>query len=192
MLLTYEELDALVKSRLGKKRYEHTIAVTKLSLELAKQYGIPTELALNAAMLHDITKQESIDTQLQMIEKSDIMNDNILAENENIYHSITAYIYAKNTLKIDNQDVLNAIRYHTTGRKNMSILEKIIFTADTVSYDRTYKDAKRLRELSFEDINECILLITKFLITDLINKQSVINVNTIECYNMVLTSKEVI
>ncbi len=140
-------------------------------------------------MLHDITKEESLSSQLQTIAKSDIMNDTVLDKSPNIYHSITAYLYAKDILNIENNDVLNAIRYHTTGRKNMSMLEKIIFTADTVSYDRTYNDAKRLRELSFNDIDGCMHIITRFIISDLINKAAVIDINTIDCYNNVLPLK---
>ncbi|MFZ2537820.1 MAG: bis(5'-nucleosyl)-tetraphosphatase (symmetrical) YqeK [Oscillospiraceae bacterium] len=189
MLLTMEDLDILVKGKLSEKRYKHTLAVTKLSLELAEHYKISLDETLNAAMLHDITKEESLSSQLQTIAKSDIMNDTVLEKSSNIYHSITAYLYAKDRLDIKNIDVLNAIRYHTTGRKNMSMLEKIIFTADTVSYDRTYDEAKKLRELSFKDIDACMINITRFIISDLINKGAVIDSNTIDCYNTIAILK---
>ena len=186
MLICRDALDALVKGRLSQKRYEHTLAVTKLSLELAEHYQVNREQTMNAAMLHDITKEDNDVLQLQMMKKSDIMIVNLEEKSRTIYHSITGCIYAKELLKIEDQDVLNAIRYHTTGRKNMSMLEKIIFTADTVSYDRTYPEAPRLRELSFGNINECMLEITRFIITDLLKKTALIESETIDCYNSLL------
>lgn len=181
-----EELEPLIKARLSEKRYQHTIAVTKLALELAEHYNVSKTQTLNAAMIHDITKEDSTASQLQMLANSDIIKVNINEKSQNIYHSMTGYLYAVDILKIEHEDVLNAILYHTTGRKDMSMLEKIIFTADTVSYDRTYEDAKRLRELSFCDINACMLEITRFVITDLIKKSDIIDINTIECYNSLL------
>ncbi|MEG0693326.1 MAG: bis(5'-nucleosyl)-tetraphosphatase (symmetrical) YqeK [Oscillospiraceae bacterium] len=186
MLLTMEELRPLVKERLSEKRYQHTLAVTKLALELAEHYEVSKEEAMNAAMLHDITKEDNIAWQLQMIAKSDIISVNVLDKSQNIYHSLTAFLYAKDILKVEYQDVLNAIRYHTTGRKDMSMLEKIIFTADTVSYDRTYEEARKLRELSFHNINDCMLEITRFIITDLMKKSAIIDIDTISCYNSLL------
>lgn len=188
MLLTRRELDRLVRPGLSKKRYEHTLAVTKLSLELAACYNLLPEEALNAAMLHDITKEVDIEEQLQMLENSAIINSNILMKSPNIYHAITAYYYAKDQLKLENADVLNAIRYHTTGRKNMSMLEKIVFTADTVSYDRDYDEAKKLRKLSFLDLDGCMLEITRFIISNLAAKSQMIELDTIECYNQLLVS----
>lgn len=177
------ELDLLIKTRLTAKRYNHTLAVAMLSKELAEQYGASVYDAEVAAMLHDVTKEESKQSQLQTLQKSDIMELNIINESENVFHAITGYLYARDILKIENTDVLNAIRYHTTGRKEMSLLEKIIFTADTVAYDRTYTDAIRLRGLAFENLDECIREITSFIIKSLVEKKEIINLDTVECYN---------
>lgn len=192
--ISKNELETLIKSRLSDKRYNHTLAVARLSMELAEHYSVSTNTVYTAAMLHDITKEEGNlwhlqMLQLQMLEKSDIMKSNItdrMCSSENIYHSETGFLYAKDILKLTDEDILNAIRYHTTGRANMSMPEKIIFTADTVAYDRTYDEAKSLRELAFLDINKCMLKICSFIISDLLKKSSVISIETIECYNWLL------
>ncbi|MEG2814075.1 MAG: HD domain-containing protein [Oscillospiraceae bacterium] len=116
--MNYNEIEELVKSKLSLKRYNHTQAVLKLASELAAKNGENIENAKLAAILHDITKEDSDEIQLQILKKSDIIFDDVTLKNNNLYHSVTAYLYAKNTLNIENTDVLNAIYYHTTAREN--------------------------------------------------------------------------
>lgn len=177
------EFEKLVKSRLSEKRFNHVKAVAKLSKELAKHYGADEEKAVTAAFLHDITKEVELDKQLQTIMDSDIIIDNGFLGSPNLYHSVTAFIYAKSELGISDEDILSAILYHTTGKANMNILEKIIFAADKVSYDRTYSNATELRQLAFEDIDECVFEICSFLICDLVKRGLALNKDTVLCYN---------
>lgn len=178
-----------VKQTLSKERYIHTKAVTKLAIELANVYGVDVKNAEISATLHDITKEKSKQEQLQKIEQSDIIMNNVLRNNESLYHSITAFLYARDTLKLENTDILNAIRYHTTARENMSMLEKIIYVADACSYERTYKDAQRLRELAFIDIDECVIEVIEFTVSSLTKKRSTIATDTINCYNSILIDR---
>ncbi len=184
--MEFNELDSLVRSRLSNKRYQHTLAVVRLAEELANQYGVSIEDAKIAGILHDITKEQENVVQLQIIKQSDIISNAVYENNSNLYHGLTAYLYARDILKIDNSDILNAIRYHTTARADMSILEKIIYVADTTSYDRTYDGVEFLRKLSFEDIDACMVRIIEFVIKDLLKRKSLIAGETIDCYNFMM------
>lgn len=157
--------------------------MARLAGELAEHYGADVNAARAAGLLHDVTKEEPHDAQLQMIQKSDIIIDAYLLVNPNVYHSLTGYLYARDTIQIQNADILNAIRYHTTGRADMSLLEKVVYTADAVGYDRTYPDAARLRELAFRDINACMLEILEFTIVKLLKARAVIAMDTFYCYD---------
>lgn len=183
----YSQIDKrsieLLAGKLSKKRYNHTLAVTKLACELAEKYNICESDAWVAAMLHDVTKEYNLSEQLQILNKSDIILDNTLVLNSNLIHSITASIYAGGVLSVKNKDILDSIRYHTTGRANMSMLEKIIYVADACAYDRQYVEAEFIRKLAFEDIDEAMLTIIEFTLTNLVKKREYIAVETIQCYN---------
>lgn len=188
--MTKNDYVALAKKSLSKKRFEHTLAVAKLSKELGEHYGLETDLLETAAILHDITKEQDKSLQLQLIQNTDIIKCDIETLSPNIYHSITAYIYAKDCLNITEDEILNSILNHTTGAKKMSLYEKIIFVADAVSYDRTYPDAERLRKMSFSDLDKTMLEILEFTITGLIKKRQIITPKTLECYNGLINRGE--
>ena len=178
-----EDYRQLVRNRLQDERYFHTLGVAKLAGELAEAYHADRMSALTAALLHDVTKQVPLDIQLQTIKNSGILNDEILLESTNIYHSVTGFLFARDQLGITDVDILNAIRYHTTGRAGMSILEKIIYTSDATSYEREYPEAGRLRALAFENIDRCIYEILMFTIEKLMKRHILIAPDTFYCYN---------
>ena len=183
MKLDLDSYRTIARAQLGDSRYAHTLAVARLAGELAEKYGADAEAAKAAGLLHDVTKEVPHDAQLQIVQKSDIIVDAYLLANPNVYHSLTGYLYARDTIQIQDPDILNAIRYPTTGRADMSLLEKIVYTADAVGYDRTYPDAAKLRELAFRDIDACMLEILEFTIVKLLKTRAVIAMDTFYCYD---------
>jgi len=189
IILDIAHMKSYVKRTLSEERYTHTLAVVKLAIELANIYGVDVKNAEISATLHDITKEKSKAEQLQKIEQSDIIMNTVLRNNESLYHSITAFLYVRDILKLENADILNAIRYHTTARENMSMLEKIIYVADACSYERTYTDAQRLRELASADIDECVIEVIEFTVSSLIKRRISIATDTINCYNSMIIDR---
>lgn len=189
--MTKSDYLSLAKSALSEKRFNHTLAVAKLAKELGERYGLDCDILETAAILHDITKEQDKSLQLQLIQNTDIIKCDIKTLSPNVYHSITAYIYAKDCLNIKEDEILNSILNHTTGAPAMSPYEKIIFVADTVSYDRTYEGAERLREMSFVDLDGVMLEILEFIITGLVKKREIITPKTIECYNSLVNRGDV-
>lgn len=161
-----EELQNEVKSKLTEKRYLHTLGVCHTSACLAMSYGEDIKKASIAGMLHDCAKclsDEEIKKQCleYQIEISEIEN-----RNPYLLHSKLGAYYAKHIYNINDIDILNAIQYHTTGRPNMSLLEKIVFIADYIEAGR--KDIpglKEIRSIAFQHIDQAVYLSLKNTLT---------------------------
>ncbi|MCD8120234.1 MAG: bis(5'-nucleosyl)-tetraphosphatase (symmetrical) YqeK [Lachnospiraceae bacterium] len=169
--MTIEEIRKDLKKRLSPGRYQHTIGVYYTAICLAMRYQASLEQAGLAGLLHDCAKYGSDEAILRRCEKHDIP----LTEEDRVIlpplHAKLGAYYAKNRYAVDDPDVLNAIEFHTTGRENMSLLEKIIFVADYIEPGRNKADhLKELRSLAFQDLDQTVLLIAKGTI-DYLEKQ---------------------
>ena len=179
----------VIKPLMSEHRYIHSVNVAKEAKFLAKKYGADEEKAYIAGMLHDITKEMPREEQLQIILDSDIILDNVLSEAPKLWHGLSGGIYVKKNLDIKDDDILNAIRYHTTGRAGMSLLEKIIFVADFTSEERTYKGIATMRKKSRKSLEEAMLYGFKFTFSDLTSRELAIHPNELSCYNEIVLQK---
>lgn len=137
------DLEELAREKLSSHRFEHTLRVVDSARLLARKYGANDRKAKIAALLHDIMKDTSHREQLNMIEKSATILSCVDRVSPNIWHSIAGAAYVCDELGIDDEDIYNAVYYHTTGRAGMSKLEKVIYVADYISADRTYNLQRR-------------------------------------------------
>lgn len=177
------ELEKIAKENMSKYRLTHSINVKKQAGLLGQKYGVDIDKCEIAGILHDITKEFDNENQLQMMLNSDIIVPDVVIKTPKLYHSVTGMIYAKNKLEIEDEDILNAIRYHTTARENMSKLEKIVYIADATSIDRNYEGVERFRELSFVDLDLCMFELLKYTMGYLIKDNCLIPMDTIQAYN---------
>ena len=141
------------------------------------------EKAYLAGLVHDICKEVPTDEQLAMAQKCRQGIDETEQKIPALYHAAAGSWYGENVLHIHDEDILNAVRYHTTGRAGMSRLEECVYLADLISEDRTYKDVGRMRRLAFEDINGAMLEAARFTLSDVIAKGSFIPENSMQTYN---------
>lgn len=176
----------LIKSRLSEYRFTHSMNVAKSAVELAEKYGADKEKAYVAGILHDVMKEEDLDVQREFIEKNGEIMTPIELKSKSVYHQMSGSAYAKIELHIEDEDILNAIRYHTTGRRNMSLLEKVIYTADFISAERNYPDVDVMREKAEISLDDAMLYSLKYTINNLTSKTAVIHPNTLECYNWII------
>lgn len=140
-----EKLNTMLKP----KRLEHSINVAKCAIKLSEIYGYDKEKAYLAGLVHDCAKyftKEQIDL---YVEKYNIELDPLEVDNIALSHSIIGSFAIQYVFNIQDMDIINAVRYHTTGRENMSILEKIIFMADMIEEGRNFPGVDELRKLSF-------------------------------------------
>ncbi len=152
-VISVQEAKRLAKKNLSEKRYEHTLNVKKLAVELARRNGVDENKAALAAYLHDIAKELPKDRLLQILRENDIIANNALQRAPAVWHGIAAAILAQKEYGIEDEDVLSAIRCHTTGKPNMSKLDKIIYMADMASYERSYPEAESLRAHVLENLD---------------------------------------
>lgn len=184
------EIKDILKIRLSKKRCTHSLNVANSAAELAAAYGEDTERAYLAGLLHDICKEIPREEQLEMVKKSerDICEAELITPP--LYHAPAGAWYAENVLDVHDEDILNAIRYHTIARKGMCPLEKIIYLADLISADRNYKDVGKMRRISYISLDSAMREALIFSITDVVEKGSQLPIHTIEAYNsFALSSK---
>ncbi len=137
------------------ERQAHSVRVAEIAAKKASQMKIPEKQAITAALFHDCTKNLSIDSPyLQGFRLEDCWGD----VPPSVLHQFTGAYVAEHVFKIDDEKVLNAIRFHTSGRENMSELEKLIFLADMIEPARSYEGVEELRRLFWKnkDLDECL------------------------------------
>jgi len=150
---------AMEKS-LDNKRYEHTLGVAYTASALAMHYGVDIHNALIAGYLHDCAKSLSDEKKLNFCEKYNIPITDVEEENPSLLHAKVGGFMAMNTYKVSDIDIINAILNHTTGRPEMSELEKIIFIADYIEPGRKQApNLTQVRKLAFEDLNQTMVKI---------------------------------
>ena len=179
----WESYDRLLQGKLSKKRYHHSLAVMERAVFLAEKFGADVEKARLAGLLHDVMKDTENDSLLQFIEDSGILITYADRAAPQIWHAIGGYVFLRDRLKYEDEDLLNAVRYHTTGRAGMSLLEKVIYLADLTSADRSYPDAEKTGKIVDRDLDQGMLYSMKFLICDLASHGKLLHPDTLACYN---------
>ncbi|WP_288527516.1 bis(5'-nucleosyl)-tetraphosphatase (symmetrical) YqeK [uncultured Eubacterium sp.] len=182
----FEKYEKLIKSRLSEYRYTHSMNVAKRAKELAKIYSLDEDKSYLAGILHDITKETDYAEQEKYMDNLGIIPTELEKSNKLVYHQISGACYVKSVLGIDDEEILSAIRYHTTGHAEMTDFEMVIYLADLTSVERSYPDVESVRELADNSLTDAMLCATRFTITDLANKNKLIHPDTLYCYNWVL------
>ncbi len=179
----YIKYKKILQERLTPKRYNHSLCVADEAVRLAEKYGGDCEKAYLAGLLHDITKNATQEEHLQIFSRFDIMLNDIEKAAEKLWHAISGAAYIEHILGINDNEIITAVRYHTTARENMSQLEKILYLADFTSADRDYDDIDIMREkveISMEAALNYALLYT---INDLVSRAKPLHIDTVEAYN---------
>ncbi|MBR4224027.1 MAG: bis(5'-nucleosyl)-tetraphosphatase (symmetrical) YqeK [Oscillospiraceae bacterium] len=173
-MIDTEEIKEILKIRLSKRRLIHSLNVADMAVRLAQRHGADKDKAYLAGLVHDICKEIPHEEQLIMAKNC---GRGFTHEEELIpalYHGPAGAYYAQYVLGIEDDDILDAIRYHTIARGEMSRLEEVIYLADLTSAERSYKDVDKMRELALEDIDRAMYEALKFQIGDVLKKGSVI------------------
>ena len=181
--IPWDEYDALIRKMLNPSRYKHSRCVMERAVELAEKNGADVIKAKLAGLLPDIMKNVPEKEMLQFIEDSGIILLYADLCAPQLWHAIPGAAYLKEKLGIDDPDVINAVRYHTTGRAGMSKLEKVVYLADLTSADRDYPDVKKARKIADRSLDEGVLYGSEFLIADLVQKERALHPDTLACYD---------
>ena len=185
-MVTIDEIIENLPKYETQKRIEHSIRVKETALQLYKLWGGNKQVLIYAALLHDIARDLPIKKLIEIAQKNGYRIDEIEAENPIILHAPVGAIIAKNDFGITNEDILNCIRYHTTGRANITLNEAIIYLADFIEPGRDFEDAEKVRKIAFTNLKEAVMQETVFNVIYLMNARMLIHPRTIEMFNSLL------
>lgn len=182
-----EEIIEVVKNRMSEKRFYHSQCVMERCEELAKKLNYDIETAKKVGIAHDIAKEMPNEEKIEYARENNIKIDEIEMSNPTLLHAKIGEEIAKKELGFTDE-MARAIRAHTTGIENMSILDKILFISDRTSCERGFPDIEYLNELLEKDINEAVLYIFDKKITLQIEKKAQMHPDTVIARNNLLVN----
>ena len=149
-----ERAEAFARSRLSKERYEHTLRVADTAADLALAHDLDADMARLAALLHDAAREMDPEVFLNLANKWRLQVEDPERQSPKLLHGPVAAELARREFGMDNEEVLQAVRAHTTGRPGMGPLALVLYVADKIEPARDYPSVGRLRKLAGEDLNE--------------------------------------
>lgn len=154
-----KEIEKYVKSHLSDKRWNHTVNVVSEAEKLCQMYGGDMEKCVTAAIFHDVVKELPNEELNALVRKFGF--DEKYIDSPNLSHGKIAAALLKHEWGIDDEDIINAVSYHTTGRAGMSKTEKIVFIADAIEPTRVYNGVEAIRKATYEDLDRgCLKSLT--------------------------------
>lgn len=181
-----EQIIEYIKSNLNNQRFQHSLRVQNTAVELAHYYKTDIEKTSLAGLVHDCAKNMEISKMLYIIEKNGYNIDIKFKNNSNIMHGLAGAIVAETVMGIADREVLDAVAYHTTGKANMTMLQKIIYLADYIEPMRNFPGVEELRQLAYKDLDKALLLSFNNTIKYVIDKNEFIHSDTIEARNYLM------
>lgn len=185
--MNYKEIEKVLKEMLPERRLEHSLNVSKCAVKLSEVYKCDKEKAEIAGIVHDCAKYFTDEQIEDCVRKFNIELDPLELNNIALSHSVIGSYVAKEVFNIDDEEIINAIKYHTTGRENMSLLEKIIYMADLIEEGRNFPRVEELRELTFSGkLEEALILSFNNTIKYVIDNNQLIHPRTVSARNYIL------
>lgn len=173
----------IVGGLLGDERYHHSQMVAKAAAGLAEHYGLDAHHAYVAGLIHDVCKEMTNDQMQSLLQGGEWLNEPAFYRQPHIWHGFAAAIFIQRELKIYNHQIIEAVRFHTTGRAEMSEFEKIIFLADLISDDRVYADVGHLRQICYRNLDEGLAFVLQYILSTLTAKAAPLYSETVKAYN---------
>lgn len=178
-----KQLSEQLSEILDKKRYAHTIGVAYTALSLAMAYGTDLYKAYLAGLLHDNAKCISAEKKRKLCKKHNLVLNEAEDKNPDLLHAKLGAIRAKEKFQVTDEEILGAIQYHTTGRPDMTELEKIIYIADYIEPNRKMLPGlSEIRTMAFQNLDKAMVLILQNTLAYLEKKGAAVDTLTQETY----------
>ena len=182
-----KELIAKVKEQVSEKRFKHILGVEQAALELARANDYELEKASVAALVHDYAKERS-DSEFKALIVQTGLEQDLLNWNNFIWHGVVGAEIIKKELKITDEEILNAVRRHTVGAKEMTMLDQIVYVADYIEPGRDFPGVDQARQLAAESLRAAVEFETKHTLLYLMNNDKTIYPAAIFTYNAYVAS----
>ena len=183
--MEFESVKNEVKKVMSEKRFIHSCGVAKKAKELAQIYREDENKAQLIGIAHDIAKELSIEEANEYVKKNNIWFDEIEKEEPALWHSKIGADICSKKFGFD-EEMKQAIIYHTTGNVNMNKLDKIIYVADKIEENRTYDMIDEIRQIASNNLDEAVLCVTKRALFYSLKKNSLIHLDTIYLINKLI------
>lgn len=154
--MTFDEMREAVRKQMPDRRWAHTVGVMQSAVELADRFGGDRKKAELSALLHDFCKYWPVDQQRQVLVDSGREED-LLTYDKPLWHGPAAAYVVKKKFGIEDEEILDAIYYHTSGRVGMTLLDKIVCLADYIEPGRDFPEVGKLRELAEHSLEKSLM-----------------------------------
>ncbi|WP_311407195.1 bis(5'-nucleosyl)-tetraphosphatase (symmetrical) YqeK [Liquorilactobacillus uvarum] len=177
-----DELCAKIQQSVSTKRYQHILGVEQAAVQLAQENNVDVEKASIAGLVHDYAKERSTEEFKRVIKKKHLDPD-LLKWNNFIWHGVVGAEIIADELKIDDEEILNAVRRHTVGSAVMTQLDKVVYVADFIEKGRVFPDVDFARTIAFNNLDQAVAFETKHTLQYLLAANKTIYPAAIETYN---------
>lgn len=185
--MNYNEIEKILKDMLPERRLKHSFRVAECAVNLSEIYEYDKEKAKIAGLIHDCAKYFTDEQIEDCVKKFNIELDPLEVNNIALSHSVIGSYVAREVFKIDDEEIINSIKYHTTGREDMTLLEKIIYMADLIEEGRKFPKVEELRELTYSGkLDEALILSFNNTIKFVIDNNQLIHPRTVSARNYIL------
>lgn len=182
----FDEYEELLRKRLSKKRFTHSVNVAEACFNLAERYGADKKRCYLAGLIHDIMKEADPEEQRQYTVDSGLSPDPAEIDTPALRHAVAGARYIRDKLGIDDAEIIRAVRFHTVGAAELSLLEKIVYLGDMISAERKYKDVDKFRKICYDDIDRAMSVALIYQIESVCEKCGQLPKYTFEAYNYYL------
>ncbi|MFY0546252.1 bis(5'-nucleosyl)-tetraphosphatase (symmetrical) YqeK [Brevibacillus sp. H7] len=182
LLANREALLVRVQAQMHDKRYQHTLGVAETARRLAERYGADPDKAELAGYLHDYCKCWPVEKMRDILVRHDMPEELLNGEKE-LWHAFAGAIVIQTELGVTDPEILQAVRYHTTGRAGMSLLEKVVCVADYIEPNRNFPGVEQIRSLAQQDLNAALAEALGGTIRFLIEQRKTVYPLTLTAYN---------
>ena len=182
-MLDLNNIYAYLKENIDEGRLVHSENTAKEAVRLAKLFGADEQKALIAGLLHDVAKSKVTGEQCRLASMYDVDIDAVEAKNPELIHGKLGAAMIQQQLQICDEDILSAVRWHTTGRANMTLLEKIIYLADLIEPCRNFDGIERIRAMAYHNIDRAMLLALEQVIGFVKSQGYPLHTKSVEAYH---------
>lgn len=175
-----------LKKELDEELYRHSLGVAEEARVLARRFGADEDQAYLAGLVHDYAKRYSKKEQIKKAEIHGIRLDRFARLENRLLHAPVGAVLVKKVLGITDPDVLRAVYFHTTGRRGMSLLEKVVYLADHIEPGRAYKGVEVIRKIASQNLDQALLLAVDNVIYSVLRRKLILSPRSLALRNELL------
>lgn len=181
-----DKVDLILKSMISRERYTHSKGVQKTAANLAGIYSADAVKASIAGLLHDCAKDLPDKDLIEAAYKYGVKTNEIMLVQPELLHGFVGSYIVREKFNISDDDIIHAIRFHTTGCENMTILDKIIYLADYIEPGRSFPGVDELRSTAYRNLDNAVLLAMDMTIKYVIESKKLLDMMTVNARNYLI------